>query len=395
MSNNKRIIPYLLVLAALGTGGTLMAMNGTDTVTMASTEKNTLLTADTVNAAFQGVGGKITSISVVEEQPVKKGDILMKLDTADIDLQIRKVRADMEQQDVRIKQAKEALQNGYAKISTQEEQARIGIAAAQASESLLNQGTRAEDLERQKLSLEAARQALDLATVNYERTKALFDSGAVSSAALDTASNQLQSTQNSVAQQQALLEKLQSGATSQERQQARLQTEKAKTSMTQTSQARLDLQNSAYNIDLLVAQKEAYAIQLQALELQKQRMVLPSPADGKVTRIVPKVGEIVAAGAPVVVVESDQLYYNLYVDESQIHHYQVNGQVVGRIVALNQDISGKVRYITSAPQYASMRMSREKGQSDVSSFLVRVDVPRSPSLLPGMTVEVNTGANHP
>ncbi|MDF2684178.1 MAG: hypothetical protein K0R47_5368, partial [Brevibacillus sp.] len=297
-------------------------------------------------------------------------------------------------QEVKIKQAKDALQNGYEKVSTQEQQARLGIESAQASESLLNQGTRSEDLERQKLAVEAARQALDLALTNYDRTKALYESGAVSKAALDTASNQLESTQNGLSQQQAVLQKMQTGATSQERQQARLQTEKAKTSMTQTSQARLDIQNSAYNIDLLEAQKEALKIQLQTLELQKQRMVLTAPTDGKVTRIVPKVGEIVAPGAPVVLVESKQLYYNLYVDESQISHYQAGGQVNGRVVALNQNVQGKVRFITSAPQYASMRMSREKGQSDVSSFLIRVDVPRSAVLLPGMTVEVNTGADH-
>lgn len=393
MTNKRRMIPYLLVIIAIGAGGTFMATKGTDTVTMAATKKNTLLTADTVNAAFQGVGGKVTSIPAVEEQPVKQGDILMQLDSTDLDLQIRKVHTDIQQQEVKIKQAKDALQNGYEKVSTQEQQARLGIESAQASESLLNQGTRSEDLERQKLAVEAARQALDLAQTNYDRTKALFDSGAVSKAALDTASNQLESTQNGLSQQQAVLQKMQTGATSQERQQARLQTEKAKTSMTQTSQTRLDIQNSAYNIDLLETQKEALKIQLQTLELQKQRMVLTAPTDGKVTRIVPKVGEIVAPGAPVVIVESKQLYYNLYVDESQISHYQAGGQVNGRVVALNQGVQGKVRFITSAPPYASMRMSREKGQSDVSSFLVRVDVPRTAALLPGMTVEVNTGAD--
>ncbi|WP_283657295.1 hypothetical protein [Paenibacillus sp. RC343] len=55
---NKKIIVYVILIAALGTGGTLMAMSGKDAVSMAATQKNTLLTADTVNAAFQGVGGK-------------------------------------------------------------------------------------------------------------------------------------------------------------------------------------------------------------------------------------------------------------------------------------------------------------------------------------------------
>lgn len=50
-----------------------MAMSGKDAVSMAAQQKNTLLTADTVNVAFQGVGGRVNTIEVKEEQQVKKG----------------------------------------------------------------------------------------------------------------------------------------------------------------------------------------------------------------------------------------------------------------------------------------------------------------------------------
>ncbi|MEC0237638.1 biotin/lipoyl-binding protein [Paenibacillus kribbensis] len=443
---NKKLIPYALLVLALGTGGTMMAMSGKDAVSMAAQQKNTLLTADTVNISFQGVGGRVKSIEVKEEQQVKKGDVLMTLDPVDLDLQIEKLKTDITQSDVKIKQAKEGLQNQSDKITASEKQGELDIQAAQAGESLLNQGTRAEDIQRQKLAVEAAQQsadaaqagvetaksnaeiaqktvasrqqALDLAKINYKRVQALYDAGASTKAELDNAKNQMDTAQvaldtardqieiannqikaagkqaeiakNGVAQQQTALEKMQAGATAEERQQARIKTEKAKEALTQTAQTRKDVKNSEYNVDLLVQQKQALAVQLKTLELQRGRMVLKATTDGKVTRVVPKLGEIVSTGATGAVIETNQLYYDIYVDEASLTKFKAGGNVASHVVALDKDIQGTVRYITSAPQYTNMRMSRDKGLADISSFQVRVNVQRTPELLPGMTVEVKT-----
>lgn len=329
----KRLIPLILLTIALVTGGILMTLDGKDAVTMASTVKYGLLTADTLNQSFQGVGGKITSIKVTEEQQVKQGDVLMTLDSTDIDLQIAKLKTDMQQLDVKIQQT-------------------------------VAQGDRKEDVERQVLAVEAAQQALDLAQINYDRTKALFDAGAVAQANLDTVSYQLDTAKNAFSQQQAALKKLET-----------------------------DIQNNTYNVALAEKQKESMEVQLQSMEVQKQRMTLKASADGKVTRIVPKAGENIAAGATVAVIESNQLYYEIYVNETQISGHTPGSRVTGYAAALKRNVEGEVRYITAAPQYANMRMSREKGQADVTSFLVRIDVQRTPDLLPGMTLEVNTGEN--
>lgn len=329
----KKLIPLLLLIAAFITGGIFMTLDGKDAVSIANTEKNSLLAADTLNTSFQGVGGKVTSIQVTEEQQVKQGDVLMTLDPTDIDLQIAKLKTDIQQQEVKIQQAKA-------------------------------QGDRKDDVERQALAVEAAQQALDLAQKNYDRKKALFDAAAVAQAGLDTMSNQLETAKNALSQQQAGLNKLNT-----------------------------EIQNNVYNVELAENQKETMEVQLQSFVVQKQRMILQAPADGKVTRIVPKIGENIGSGATVVIIESDQLYYNIYVDETQISKFKPNGPVSGYVVALKKDVQGKVCYVTAAPQYANMRMSREKGQADVSLFLVRIDVPRTPELLPGMSVEVNTGAN--
>ncbi|MFD1956451.1 biotin/lipoyl-binding protein [Paenibacillus thailandensis] len=440
----KKAIMYVVLVVALAGGGTLMAMEGKDAVTVAASEKSALLAADSVNQTFQGVGGKVASIAVVEQQQVKKGDVLIQLDTTDIDLQIAKLEGDMEQAEVKIEQAQKSLDVQSEKIASQEKQYRLDLEAAQAAESLVVQGARSEDLKKQELAVEAAKQSAeaaevavetakknvtvaelavktkqsgaDLAQTNYDRVKGLYDKGLAAKTDLESAENQLENAgaaletakrqaeiavnqvtaaekqlaaaDNAVSQQQTALDKMKAGATAEEKEQAHIKTEKAQEALNSIAQSKEEVANGQYNIDLLAKQKEALKIQYDTLKLQKERMTLVASADGKVTRIVPKIGEMVGTGGVGAVIETEQLYYEVYVSETDVADFEVGGQVKTHVKALKTDVEGTVKSIASAPQYASLRMSREKGLADLSSYIVRIEIARTPELLPGMTVEV-------
>lgn len=127
-------------------------------------------------------------------------------------------------------------------------------------------------------------------------------------------SYQLDTAKNALSQQQAALKKL-----------------------------KTDIQNNAYNVELAKKQKDSMEVQLQSLEVQKQRMALKASADGKVTRVIPKIGENVPAGATVAVIEPKQLYYDIYVDETQISAYTPGDKVPGYAAALKKEVEGVVR----------------------------------------------------
>lgn len=445
-NSKKKLLIYVLLIAAFGIGGALMAMNGKDAVTLAAAEKNSLLTADTVNQSFQGVGGKVLSVAVSEEQQVKKGDVLMQLDSTDLDIQISKLNVEMEQMDLKIAQAKDGLVVQADKVTLQEKQAELEVKSVETAESLVKQGTRSEDMNKQKLVVESAKKSvesakiavetakqnvevtkkaaeakqksLDLAQTNFEREQELFNSGLVSQSELDSFSNQLDAAKiaydtgvdqieivkkqadaaakqleianNAVSQQETTLVKMQAGATAEEKEQAHIKTEKAIEALNQTALSREDIKNSNYNVQLLDKQKKSLELQLETLEIQKGRMTLTASVDGKVTRVVPKIGELVSVGSIGAIIETDQLYYDIYIDETTVSHFKATGTVSSYIVALDKNVEGTVKYITTGPQYSNLRMSREKGQSDVSSFIVRINVQRTPELFSGMTVEVET-----
>ncbi|WP_239618400.1 hypothetical protein [Cohnella mopanensis] len=90
-------------------------------------------------------------------------------------------------------------------------------------------------------------------------------------------------------------------------------------------------------------------------------------------------------------VQKNEYYTDLYVQEGQIEKLKINQSVKVHFPYLNHPIKvdGVVVSIAAAPQFASLRMTRERGQADLSMFLVRISVDSNTGLLPGMTAEVN------
>lgn len=328
----KKYVTIALLLIALAVGGALLMFQGNDAVTLATNVKDSVLMADTVNASFQGVAGRVVSVEVAEQQNVKAGDIIMKLDTTDIDIQISQLELSIAQQNVKIKQAS-------------------------------IQVVRPEELEKQKIATETAKESLEQTQRNYDKLTFLYSTGEVSKEELDNVATQLDVARNTLAMQEAQVKNL-------------------------TAQNNTNSQNYEYNKHLLELQKDTLESQLEALKLQKQRMILKAPIDGKVTKLVPKAGENISSGSPAAIVQSNNLYISIYIDETQVSKFAKGNLVVGTVPALQEQVKGTVRSVASAPQYASLRMSRDKGQSDTSAFLVVVDMETSSKLLPGMTVEV-------
>ncbi|WP_046226037.1 HlyD family secretion protein [Paenibacillus dauci] len=453
------VIPVISIACLLG-GGFLLQAKGQDQVTLSQSSRSATLSSDTVHVSFEQVGGKVTTIPYQEEKVVKKGDVLMKLDGTDVDLQIEQLQKQLQQFDTQIQQQEQSIQLGYAKATTQEKQAQLAIAQAQvnqsksqaaletskasqrqaaaarrqaesaqrqaaAAEKQVNDGSRKEDLLQQQIAVQSATKSLQTVQTSYERTKKLYDAGLSSKAEMDSADNALTLAKNQLSQQKEALTKMKNGATAEERQQAnertrqaseqanqateqvgqaavsiiqaqdeieasRIAAENSSTQLDTVAQTRQQLADQELSVKLLKQQKAAQQVELKTLLLKKSRLILKAPQNGKITAVSTKVGENIAQGTPVITLETNEMYFDLYVSEDQASKFKANQQVPVHLPATNQDIQGKVRYITSAPQFANLRMSREKGEADIATFQVRIYVPKTGALLPGMTAEVNT-----
>ena len=115
-----------------------------------------------------------------------------------------------------------------------------------------------------------------------------------------------------------------------------------------------------------------------------------APDDGLISKISSKAGDQLQQNIPVAVLQKSTFYTELYIPESEINKFKVNQSVNVHFPYVSSPIQveGVITSISGAPQFASLRMTREKGQADLSMFLVKVSIDSNRALLPGMTAEV-------
>jgi len=369
----KSIRTGIIFLLLLVVGGTALIFTGHDAVTLAVEKKEGLLTAEQVKLAFENIGGRLVTENVQESQEVKKGDILMVLDSVDVDLAIARLQSQISQMDARINQLNGSIRIGYARTATNESQTY-------------------RQIEQQKLALDAAKATYDNQQLTYNRKKALATSGAVSQSELDSAQMALDVAVANLGQQERLLEKMLAGTSQAEKGQVFSSGNANDIYLPEFDQQRQELSNNQFNVEDLVQQKQYLMVQLKEYQVKKERLTLRAPEDGKVLKIIAKNGEMVAPNAPAVLLESKRFYYDIYLDEQQAARLKTGDEITGSAIATTKPVPGVIRFITAAPGFADLKMSREKGQSDLAAFQVRIYVTPEEALRPGMTIEVNKNA---
>ena len=212
------------------------------------------------------------------------------------------------------------------------------------------------------------------ARIDYDRKAALLEAGAIAQSQLDDAEMALNVAQANLEQQKQLLNKLTAATNG--------------SGTDAIAQERLAAANMANDVEALRQQKAALEVQLKELEVAKERLTLRAPEDGKILKVLAKEGEMISPSTPVVLLESSRSYYDIYVSEKQAAHLAEGKVITGTTVAGEKEVTGTIRLLAQAPGFADLKNSREKGQSDLSAFQVRIYIDKQEGVIPGMTIEV-------
>ena len=341
-------------IALLFIGGLLLMYKGHDAIALGMEKKEGILTAEQVKMSFDSVSGRLISQCVNEGDEVKKGDIIMQLDSTDTDLAIEKLQAQIAQLDAQIRSQGGTQAINYMKADNDETQS-------------------FRQIDQQRAAVSAANATLKNSQIDYQRKSALVAAGAVAQSQLDDATMALNVAQANVEQQQQLLDKLLAGA--------RDTGDTDSLNLPTIAQQRQAASNMSNDIDALSQQK-------QALEVQKERLTLRAPEDGKVLKVLAKEGEMISPSTPVVLLESNRAYYDIYISEDQAKGLSEGDTIMGTTVAGEKQVSGTIRLLTKAPGFADLKQSREKGQADLTGFQVRIFIDPQDGVVPGMTIGV-------
>ena len=272
------------------------------------------------------ITGRVKEIKVQKGDTVKKGDILVILDTPDIE-------------------AKSA-------------QADAAIELAQSKELEVYNGARSEQKTMALNALKRAKSDLALAEKTYNRVKNLNAEGVVSNQKADEAFTVYQKAQQDVLIAQNNYNMIESGSRYEDKLMASANVKKAKSTKNEV---------------------QSYL----------NENIIKSPIDGQVTELSVEEGELVGAGYTIItIVDSNDNWAVFNLREDMLPKIKMGTEFFVKVPAIGKKpIKVKVNYISVMGNFATWRATKIRGDFDLKTFEIHAKpVEANPDLRAGMSV---------
>lgn len=314
MAANK--IVRMAVLGALAVGAAAFGLHWWQTGRWLESTDNAYVRAD-IAVITPRVAGEIVEVAVRENQLVKKGEVLVRIDPRDYQARLANAQA-------QVAQAEAAL---VANSRQQEMQAAM--------------------IDEARASLNAAEADRVRVRKDYERASSLVKDGVATQARLDTASAGYQSAQATVT-----------------RGSAALKAARTQIGTLEAERARMEAQ--------LQAAKAAE--QLAALDLEAT--VLRAPSDGLVGNLAAKLGERVSPGLRLLsLVAAGPVWVEANYKETQLTHVAVGQPVLVHVDAFpDVEIKGRVESVAPASGAEFALLPADNATGNFTKIVQRVPV---------------------
>lgn len=112
---------------------------------------------------------------------------------------------------------------------------------------------------------------------------------------------------------------------------------------------------------------------LMEVESYLSELYLTAPADGIISALFPKVGELVGQGAPVAsVTDLNDVWFTFNVREDYLHGMKQGDKIMVIIPALDgKEVPATINYVAVRESYATWKATKETGMYDAKTFEVR------------------------
>ena len=326
------------------------------------------------------VKGQITHVYVAENQSVRKGAILLKIDDRDFKAALEQARAAYLQAVGNQQAASISIPQQAAVTSAQTAQAEAGISQAASGLS-----TAQEKVAAAQQQAAAAAAQLDAANANYvkaqqdlSRAQTLYTEGAISRAQLDAAvANETaaraarDAAADNVRQASAGVAQARSGISAAH---AQLQAGSAQLAQAQTGTQTTEIKSA--QAQAATAQTKAAAAALETANLQYSYTTVIAPIDGVVTKKSVNVGDMVSASQPLIAIaDQRQLWVTANLKETQLEKVRVGQRATIQVDAYpHEKFSGKVESISPATGATFALIPPENASGNFTKVVQRVPV---------------------
>ncbi|MEP0775043.1 MAG: HlyD family efflux transporter periplasmic adaptor subunit [Acidobacteriota bacterium] len=271
------------------------------------------------------VGGRLLEAPFEEGERVRAGEVVARLDTALMDHELARARAEAEAADARLR--------------------------------LLVSGSRAEDIRRAEEQLAQAQAELDAARRELGRLATLAERGTATEKARDDAVTRREVAERGVAARRAELDKLLAGSRREEIEAAR-------------------------------AQRAAAEAAVAAVNQRIAEATVLAPRDGVITVRAAEPGEVLAPGAPLAVLtDLAHAWLNVWVDEPSLAHIRLGQEVEVSSGQPPVTRRGRVAFVSPVAEFTPKNVQTPEERAKLV-FRIKVALPNPDGVFkPGMPAD--------
>jgi HlyD family secretion protein len=373
----KRIIVIIVILAAVAAGVYAYRSGigrAPDDRIMVS--GNIELTE--VNIAFK-TAGRLIERTVDEGDTVKKGQIVARLDRAELEAQREREAAGLASAEEQLIQAETSLEWEQANLAGDVEQRKADLASNESRLQELKNGSRPQEVQESRASVEAAQSELDRAKRDWDRAQTLYKNDDISTEQYDQYRNRWQSADAAIKQAQQRDALVQAGPRVEVVQAAEGQVEKARGALKMAEANTLEIKRRQQELVTRHDEIERAKASLALIDAQLADTIIYSPVDGVVLVKSADVGEVLGVGTTVVTVgDIDHPWLRGYVNETALGKLKVGAKAKVTTDSYPGKVyDGRVSFISSEAEFTPKQIqTQEERVKLVYRIKIEMDNPR-------------------
>jgi membrane fusion protein (multidrug efflux system) len=394
-SSSVKIVVFLLLLAIAVAAGIWLYFHYRDRVSSDDAQVD-----GHISAVSSKVAGNVIDVLVLDNQPVKAGDVLVRIDPRDYQAKVDLAKAALAQAESQVRSAQlivpmtnEATQSGTAAADAQladaraeVERARIAYEQASASDLAFaeaNVRSKQASQERAQADLARMKPLADKAEISQLQYDSFLAAAKVAQSELDAAQQKLNSARQEASMRKAALDA------------AQTRVSQAEAGVGSSLANRKQVPIRASDVGTATATVEEARANLETAELQLSYTTVTASIDGVVTRKSVEKGQIVQPGQGLMtIIPLRDTWVTANFKETQLANVHAGQRAEIHVDMYGKSVSGKVDSIAGA---TGSRLSLLPPENATGNFVkvvqripvkILVDQQDDLVLRPGMNVDV-------
>jgi HlyD family secretion protein len=354
----KRILVLFLLAAA---GAAVWAFRGMNRKPDGRIVVSGNIELTEVAIAFK-TAGRLIERNVDEGDPVKKGQILARLDRDQLTAQRERETAGLQSSEGQLAQAQTSLEWQKATLAADIEQRRADLAAAEARLAEMRNGARPQEKQDARASVEAAQAEAERAAKDWERAQTLFKNDDISASQFDQFRNRADSTKAALKSAQEREALVVAGPRTEQIDAQAAQVERARALLKMSEANQLEMKRREQELTTRRAESARSKANIALIDTQLSDTVAASPVDGVVLVKAADVGEVLAPGTTVVTIgDIDHPWLRGYINETDLGKVKLGSKAKVTTDSYPGKVyNGKVTFISSEAEFTPKQIQTQQ-----------------------------------